>query len=88
MHLLYLCIDGHLVVPPARGCKHQLLLLRQFAQHSRLLIHLLPKRKEILQKLTPHGWLLGDVFDHFLLSYPEDEPTRNRDSYCHMALNL
>jgi SAM-dependent methyltransferase len=49
--------------------------------HSRLLIHLLPQREKVLEKLAralkPGGWLVCEVFDHFLLTYPEDEPIRD-----------
>jgi SAM-dependent methyltransferase len=49
--------------------------------HSRLLIHLLPEREKVLKKLAralkPGGWLICEVFDHFLLTYPEEEPIRD-----------
>ncbi|HEY6328396.1 MAG TPA: class I SAM-dependent methyltransferase [Blastocatellia bacterium] len=49
--------------------------------HSRALIHLLPERERVLETLAralkPGGWLICEVFDHFLLTYPEDEPIRD-----------
>jgi SAM-dependent methyltransferase len=49
--------------------------------HSRFLLHLLPQRESVLVKfaraLKPAGWLLCEVFDHFVALHPKTDPVRD-----------